>query len=223
MNSVRDLLLVNQSNLKKLPVSYASLVDPMVPLPADVRFYPLVRTWKDVRNNILFGIIGLLIGLVAGYVTLNVSFFSDAIGKGVANVADDPAGYVAAIPGTIALIGFLFGLVSLNSTRSTVRIVRARQSGKAYRFGLFISAQAVLIQEENRYNFLGKNRIVEVDRSSSGATRLAYYKVDKSKTKEKTGDNGGEDKLIHCTLPKKLEALSLDGIFDLVQNWSKAT
>ena len=213
MSSIPDLVITNESNPAKLPANYASWLDPTVPLPTDVRFYWLEWNWKDVQNRTVFGIIALLIGLGTAYVTIKLSGFLDSLGNN-SLTATKLNGYVLSVPGAIAPIGILFGLISLNSARNTIGIVRARRSGKIYRFGLFISPEAVLIQEEGNYGFFGNKRIIKSDRLLSGTTSLEC-KAD-TETKDKSGDTEAEEKLTRRYLPDKLEALSLDEIFDLV-------
>lgn len=224
MSNVRDLVIINESDPKKLPEAYASLLDPTVPLPIDVRFYPLVRSWKNVRNRIVFALIALLIGLVAAYFTIKLSGFLGSLTP-TNNYSETKAeSQITAVPAAIAIIGILGGLIILNSTRNTIRIVRARQSGAAYRFGLFVSPQALLIQEEGNYVFLGKDRILKVERASSGRTELVY-KDDKPEKNDKSGDSAPpkeEEKLRRSSLPDKLETMSPDEIFKLAETWYAA-
>jgi len=201
MDTHRDLLIIWEIDFEKLPPDYRSLVNPDVPLPADVQFFEVERTWADVIRTLLIGVILIIAGIA-----LAIAYIAAKRSETDVSAFFDPWNFLL----IGAALGVLIGAFSIYSIRAKVQIINAHQAGHSMRFGLFLAPDALLIREESGVSVLGRNRIQRIEQDAQRRT-IVFYRPDGAATTPQ------------ITLPDQLHNIDLPMLWERVQAWWKAS
>jgi hypothetical protein len=173
---------------KELPPDYGRLADPQPPLPPGVRFFEERKNWrglgKRVGLSVFFIVLGLLL-IATDYIV------SQTIGE------------IDLFVLTLIGLGCWFAaFLLIRSLWPNVRIMRRQQTGEATRYGVFISAAALLIHTDLDLTLIPRGNVVKLD-----GLQLHYTWNDKPKA-------------LH--LPDQLVGASPDALIQAVRAWLAA-
>lgn len=187
-------LLRDQHEIKKLPPDQQQLLDPALPIPPGVQFFPEMHSWRSVILNLVGGAVSFFIGLCS--IGGAIITFTDASDR---NGNSGFGCFVGAI-----LVGFGVGVVFLLTARNRARAVRAQSRGETTRIGLFLSPSGLVDRGPFTYRYFPRERLLGV--RLEGTAPMIVFR----------NDSGAEQAL---TLPTNLVGLTTEQTVRVVEAW----
>jgi hypothetical protein len=191
-------ILRDQYEVERLPVEQRRLLDPALPIPPGVQFFPEAHSWRSVLLNLGVAGVAWLIGLagIAGAIL------------GFADAGDRTASSTIGCFAGMALIGCGSGVVCLLNARNRYRAMRDRARGEVTRIGLFLSPDGLLQRGPFTYRYFPRERLRGV-RLEGGAPMIVFR------------NDAGEEQAL--TLPQNLVGMGAERTVGVVEGWLYST